>query len=63
MLCYELSVCNDLCGFGDMYWDGVLMLVVFVIEIVLLCLYGCVKWVVFVIVVGYLCGVLILCGV
>ncbi|AOJ08984.1 UDP-3-O-acyl N-acetylglycosamine deacetylase [Burkholderia mayonis] len=59
---YELSVRNDLKGFGDMHWSGVLTPDVFAAEIAPSRSYGRVKWAIPVIVGGYLRGVPILRG-
>ncbi|WP_455733848.1 UDP-3-O-acyl N-acetylglycosamine deacetylase, partial [Burkholderia stabilis] len=59
---YELSVRNDLRGFGDMHWDGALTPAAFATEIAPSRSYGRVKWAVPAIVAGYLRGVPILRG-
>ncbi|KVN14208.1 MULTISPECIES: UDP-3-O-acyl N-acetylglycosamine deacetylase [unclassified Burkholderia] len=59
---YELSVRNDLKGFGDMHWSGVLTPDVFAAEIAPSRSYGRVKWAIPAIVAGYLRGVPILRG-
>ncbi|AIO65920.1 UDP-3-O-acyl N-acetylglycosamine deacetylase [Burkholderia oklahomensis] len=59
---YELSVRNDLKGFGDMHWRGVLTPAVFAAEIAPSRSYGRVKWAIPAIVGGYLRGVPILRG-
>ncbi len=59
---YELSVRNDLKGFGDMHWEGALTPEVFAAEIAPSRSYGRVKWAVPAIVAGYLRGVPILRG-
>ncbi|KVK74555.1 UDP-3-O-acyl N-acetylglycosamine deacetylase [Burkholderia sp. MSMB1498] len=59
---YELSVRNDLKGFGDMQWSGVLTPAVFAAEIAPSRSYGRVKWAIPAIVAGYLRGVPILRG-
>lgn len=59
---YELSVRNDLKGFGDMHWGGVLTPDVFAAEIAPSRSYGRIKWAIPAIVAGYLRGVPILRG-
>jgi UDP-3-O-[3-hydroxymyristoyl] N-acetylglucosamine deacetylase len=59
---YELSVHNDLRGFGDMHWDGAVTPATFATEIAPSRSYGRVKWAVPAIVAGYLRGVPILRG-
>lgn len=59
---YELSVRNDLRGFGNMHWDGVLIPDTFATEIAPSRSYGRVKWAVPAIVAGYVRGVPILRG-
>ncbi|MET3621171.1 UDP-3-O-[3-hydroxymyristoyl] N-acetylglucosamine deacetylase [Burkholderia ambifaria] len=59
---YELSVRNDLRGFGDMHWDGVLTPETFATEIAPSRSYGRVKWAVPAIIAGYVRGVPILRG-
>jgi UDP-3-O-[3-hydroxymyristoyl] N-acetylglucosamine deacetylase len=59
---YELSVRNDLRGFGDMHWDGVLTPDTFATEIAPSRSYGRVKWAVPAIIAGYVRGVPILRG-
>lgn len=59
---YELSVRNDLKGFGDMHWDGTLTPAAFAAEIAPSRSYGRVKWAVPAILAGYVRGVPILRG-
>ncbi|KVE24366.1 UDP-3-O-[3-hydroxymyristoyl] N-acetylglucosamine deacetylase [Burkholderia singularis] len=59
---YELSVRNDLKGFGDMHWHGVLTPDVFATQIAPSRSYGRIKWAIPAIVAGYLRGVPILRG-
>ncbi|TCW78819.1 UDP-3-O-[3-hydroxymyristoyl] N-acetylglucosamine deacetylase [Burkholderia sp. SRS-46] len=59
---YELSVRNDLRGFGDMHWEGVLTPAAFAAEIAPSRSYGRVKWAVPAILAGYARGVPILRG-
>jgi len=59
---YELSVRNDLRGFGDMQWDGALTPDMFATEIAPSRSYGRVKWAVPAIIAGYLRGTPILRG-
>ncbi|KVE35379.1 UDP-3-O-acyl N-acetylglycosamine deacetylase [Burkholderia sp. TSV86] len=59
---YELSVRNDLKGFGDMHWHGVLTPDVFAAQIAPSRSYGRIKWAIPAIVAGYLRGVPILRG-
>lgn len=60
--CYKLSVRNDLRGFGDMHWEGVMTPAAFETEIAPSRSYGRVKWAVPAIVAGYLRGIPILRG-
>ncbi|KWH05336.1 UDP-3-O-[3-hydroxymyristoyl] N-acetylglucosamine deacetylase [Burkholderia territorii] len=59
---YELSVRNDLRGFGDMHWEGALTPDTFATEIAPSRSYGRVKWAVPAIIAGYARGVPILRG-
>ncbi|MBU9136977.1 UDP-3-O-acyl N-acetylglycosamine deacetylase [Burkholderia multivorans] len=59
---YEVSVRNDLRGFGDMHWDSVLTPTAFATEIAPSRSYGRLKWALPAIVAGYLRGVPILRG-
>ncbi|HEM8494221.1 TPA: UDP-3-O-acyl N-acetylglycosamine deacetylase [Burkholderia multivorans] len=59
---YEFSVRDDLKGFGDMQWDGLLTPRTFVSEIASSRSYGRIKWAVPAIAVGYLTGTPILRG-
>ncbi|KVN96272.1 UDP-3-O-[3-hydroxymyristoyl] N-acetylglucosamine deacetylase [Burkholderia ubonensis] len=59
---YELSVRNDLRGFGDMHWEGALTPAAFAAEIAPSRSYGRVKWAVPAILAGYVRGVPILRG-
>jgi UDP-3-O-[3-hydroxymyristoyl] N-acetylglucosamine deacetylase len=59
---YEMSVRNDLNGFGNLHWDGAITPASFVAEIAPSRSYGRVKWAVLAILVGYLRGVPILRG-
>lgn len=59
---YQLSVRNDLKGFGDMHWEGELTPAVFVSEIAPARSYGRVKWALPAIVAGYVRRVPILRG-
>ncbi|WP_296657804.1 UDP-3-O-acyl N-acetylglycosamine deacetylase [Paraburkholderia sp.] len=59
---YEMCVCNDLRGFGDMQWSGALTPDVFASEIAPSRSYGRVKWAVPAIVSGYMRGMPILRG-
>lgn len=59
---YEMSVRNDLKGFGDMHWSGALTPEAFATDIAPSRSYGRVKWAVPAIVAGYLRGVPILRG-
>lgn len=60
--CYEMSVRNDLKGFGDMHWSGEMTPDAFAAEIAPSRSYGRVKWAVPAIVAGYLRGMPILRG-
>ncbi|MGK8205118.1 UDP-3-O-acyl N-acetylglycosamine deacetylase [Burkholderia cenocepacia] len=60
--CYKLCVRNDLRGFGDMHWEGVMTPAAFETEIAPSRSYGRVKWAVPAIVAGYLRGIPILRG-
>lgn len=59
---YEISVHNDLRGFGELDWDGAVTPAIFAGEIAPSRSYGHVKWAVPAIVAGYLRGVPILRG-
>ncbi|WP_186102037.1 UDP-3-O-acyl N-acetylglycosamine deacetylase [Burkholderia gladioli] len=59
---YELSVRNDLKGFGEMHWSGAITPAAFAAEIAPSRSYGRVKWAVPAILAGYLRGVPILRG-
>ncbi|WP_186037380.1 UDP-3-O-acyl N-acetylglycosamine deacetylase [Burkholderia gladioli] len=59
---YEMSVRNDLKGFGEMHWAGEMTPAAFAAEIAPSRSYGRVKWAVPAIVAGYLRGVPILRG-
>ena len=59
---YEMSVRNDIKGFGDLHWEGTLTPASFAAEIAPSRSYGRVKWAVPAIVAGYLKGVPILRG-
>ena len=59
---YEMSVRNDLKGFGDLHWEGVITPETFAEEIAPSRSYGRVKWAVPAIVAGYLRGTPILRG-
>lgn len=59
---YEMSVRNDLNGFGNLHWDGAITPASFATEIAPSRSYGRVKWAALAILVGYLRGVPILRG-
>jgi len=59
---YEMSVRNDLKGFGNLHWDGCITPASFAGEIAPSRSYGRVKWAALAIVAGYLRGVPILRG-
>jgi UDP-3-O-[3-hydroxymyristoyl] N-acetylglucosamine deacetylase len=59
---YEMSVRNDLKGFGNLHWDGAITPSSFASEIAPSRSYGRVKWAALAIVAGYLRGVPILRG-
>jgi UDP-3-O-[3-hydroxymyristoyl] N-acetylglucosamine deacetylase len=59
---YEMSVRNDLKGFGDLHWEGAITPETFAAEIAPSRSYGRVKWAVPAIVAGYLRGTPILRG-
>ena len=59
---YQMSVRNDLKGFGDLHWEGVITPATFATEIAPSRSYGRVKWAVPAIVAGYLRGTPILRG-
>jgi UDP-3-O-[3-hydroxymyristoyl] N-acetylglucosamine deacetylase len=59
---YEMSVRNDLKGFGDLHWEGAITPATFAAEIAPSRSYGRVKWAVPAIVAGYLRGTPILRG-
>jgi UDP-3-O-[3-hydroxymyristoyl] N-acetylglucosamine deacetylase len=59
---YEMSVSNDLKGFGDLQWDGAITPATFASEIAPSRSYGRVKWAVPAIIAGYVRGMPILRG-
>jgi len=59
---YEMSVRNDLKGFGNLHWDGCITPASFAAEIAPSRSYGRVKWAALAIVAGYVRGVPILRG-